>query len=391
MIQRLKNVWLFNVRADVLAGLTATLALIPDSIAFSFIAGVNPMVGVYASVCMLIVLSIFGARPAMLSAAAGSMAVLMTSLVANHGVEYLFAATVLTGILQWLMGILKMGRWMNYVPHAVVTGFINALAILILIAQFKYLKGESWWMGLIIVVTLAIIYLWPKVIKAIPSPLIAVTAVTLLTLTIGGGTTTVGDIAPLTAAWPTFHVPMVAFSLETLLIILPYSLSLAIVGYFETLLTQNLIDERTETVTDKEKEMKGQGFANFISGWFGGMAGCALVAESVINTKLGGRGRLSNLAAGIGLLLLIVTFGNVVALIPMAALIAVMLMVCYEIFDWKYVGAMRRMPKSDSLIMIATAAISVITRDLAKGVAVGVAIHVVVRLYRSRKRLNMGN
>ncbi|MEC0232015.1 SulP family inorganic anion transporter [Paenibacillus alba] len=388
MLQRLKGVWLFNVRADVLAGLTATLALIPDSIAFSFIAGVNPMVGVYGSVCMLIVLSFFGARPAMLSAAAGSMAVLMTSLVLNHGAQYLFAATLLTGILQWLMGVLKMGRWMNYVPHAVVIGFINALAILIFLSQLKYFHGESWWMGLIVVGTLAIIYLWPKVTKAIPSPLIAVTAMTVLTLFLGGAMTTVGDIAPLTAAWPTLHIPQVAWNWQTLFIILPYSLSLAIVGYFETLLTQNLIDERTGTVTSKEKEMKGQGIANFVSGWFGGMAGCALVAESVINTKLGGRGRLSNLAAGVGLLLLIVAFGKVVALIPMAALIGVMLMVCYEIFDWKYVWAMRRKPKSDGVIMVMTAAVSVVTRDLAKGVAVGVAIHLIVLLYRTRKPVN---
>ncbi|CAH1206361.1 Bicarbonate transporter BicA [Paenibacillus plantiphilus] len=389
MIHKLRETWLSNIRLDVLAGITATLALIPDAIAFSFIAGVNPMIGIYSSVCILILLAFFGARPAMLSSAAGSMAVLMTALVAQQGIEYLFAATILTGVLQFLMGVFKLGRWMRFVPHAVVIGFINALAILILISQFKHFEGASWEMYALIAVTLAVIYLLPRLTKAIPSPLVAVAAVTIFCIASGWNVSTVGDIAIITSALPEFHLPLVDMSWSTFAIIFPVALSLAFVGYTETLLTQDIIDDMTRTKTDKNKEMRGQGAANFVTGFFGGMAGCALIAESVINVKLGGRGRLSNLTAGVFLLLLVLVFGKLVSIIPIAALVGVMLYIVVEILDWKYVARMHKIPRSEAVIMLVTAAVSVITHDLAKGVLVGVAMSFFVFVYHAATKIQI--
>lgn len=383
MLNRIKQTWFSNIRADVLAGITATLALIPDSIAFSFIAGVNPMVGIYTSVCILLIISFFGGRPAMISAAAGSMAVLMTLLVAEHGIQYLFAATILTGILQFLMGVFKLGKLMNFVPHAVIKGFINALAILIFLAQLPNFTGQSWPMYAMVAGTLAIIYLFPLLTKAVPSPLIAVIIMTVLAVGLGWKMTTVGDTATIVPSLPSFLIPDVPWTLETLLIILPYSISLALVGYTETLLTQDIIDDMTRSKTSKNKEMAGQGIANTVTGFFGGMAGCALVAESAINVKLGGRGRLSTLVAALFLLLLVQLLGDVVSLIPMAALVGVMMMICYEIFDWKYVGGLHRIPKAEALVMIVTVAVTVFTHNLAFGVIAGVLLSVILFAYKA--------
>ncbi|MCM3630364.1 SulP family inorganic anion transporter [Paenibacillus glycanilyticus] len=367
--------WTSNVRVNVLAGITATLALVPDSLAFSFMAGVPPVVGIYASICILLVITFLGGRPGMISAAAGSMAVLMLTLVKEHGIEYLFAATVLTGVIQLLMGVFKLGKLMRFVPSGVLTGFINALAIMIFLSQLRYFKGESWVMYVLVAVTLGIIYLVPRFFKAIPSPLIAVVVLTLAVWAFGmGDVTRIGDIAKIDASLPSFLLPDIPFSWETLWIILPYSLSLAVVGYTETMLTHNLLDEMTGEKTDKNREMKGQGIANIVAGFFGGMAGCALVAESVLNVKMGGKNRLSTLVAALFLLLLVVLLGDLLSLVPMAALVGIMLMVCIAIFDWSSVFRMNRLPLGETVVMAVTVGAVLLTHDLAVGVIAGVFV-----------------
>ncbi|MFC4779624.1 SulP family inorganic anion transporter [Paenibacillus sp. GCM10023252] len=371
----MKQNWLGNTKAEVLAGITATLALIPDSLAFSFIAGVSPMVGLYSSICILLIITFFGGRPGMISAAAGSMAVLMTHLVADHGIQYLFAATVLTGVLQYLMGVFKLGRWMKYIPPAVIKGFINALAILILLSQLSSFQGESWVMYVLVAGTLLVIYLLPRLTTSIPSPLAAVVLMTVVVVALSLNTKTVGDIAAITPTLPSFLLPDVPLSWGTLAIILPYALSLAIVGFTETLLTQDIIDEMTNERTDKNKEMKGQGLANLVTGFFGGMAGCALIAESAINVKLGGRGRLSTLTAACTLFILVFSLAPIMSMIPTAALVGVMIMVCLEIFDWSSLVRIHRLPVASSIVMISTVAVVLWTHNLAIGVVAGIVTH----------------
>lgn len=375
MLQNMKQNWLGNTKAEVLAGITATLALIPDSLAFSFIAGVSPMVGLYSSICILLIITFFGGRPGMISAAAGSMAVLMTHLVADHGIQYLFAATVLTGVLQYLMGVFKLGRWMKYIPPAVIKGFINALAILILLSQLSSFQGESWVMYVLVAGTLLVIYLLPRLTTSIPSPLAAVVLMTVVVVALSLNTKTVGDIAAITPTLPSFLLPDVPLSWGTLAIILPYALSLAIVGFTETLLTQDIIDEMTNERTDKNKEMKGQGLANLVTGFFGGMAGCALIAESAINVKLGGRGRLSTLTAACTLFILVFSLAPIMSMIPTAALVGVMIMVCLEIFDWSSLVRIHRLPVASSIVMISTVAVVLWTHNLAIGVVAGIVTH----------------
>nr|WP_276316196.1 solute carrier family 23 protein [Paenibacillus lignilyticus] len=372
---------------NVLAGMTATLALIPDSLAFSFMAGVPPQVGIYATICILLVITLLGGRPGMISAAAGSMSVLMLTLVKEHGIAYLFAATVLTGVIQYLMGVFKLGKVMRFVPQPVLTGFVNALAILIFLSQLRYLADASFMMYVLIAAALLIIYMLPRYFKAVPSPLVAVALLTVLVWALGiSDVTRIGDIAAIDASLPSFLLPDIPFTWETFFIILPYSLSLAVVGFTETMLTQNLLDEMTGEKTDKDREMRGQGIANFIAGFFGGMAGCALVAESVLNVKMGGRNRLSMLVAAVFLLLLVVVLGDLLALIPMAALIGIMLMVCIAIFDWKSVFKMRSVPASETIVMVVTVASVVLTHDLAIGVIVGVILSfLIVLLQKSFK------
>ncbi|MFC6333516.1 SulP family inorganic anion transporter [Paenibacillus septentrionalis] len=390
MIQRIQQNWFSNIRADVLAGITTVLALIPDSLAFAFIAGVNPMISILSSISILILISFFGGRSAMVSTTAGSMAVLMTAMVATHGVEYLFAATILTGIIQYLMGVFKMGRWMSFVPHSVITGFINSLAILIFISQLRYFENQSWGMYVMVAITLLMIYIIPKFFKAIPSPLLAVAAMTLLVFFVPGSWQTVGDIAAIdTSAVSWFHIPVVPLNLETLWIILPVALSLAVVGYSETLLTQTIIDEMTDTKSDKDKEMRGQGIANTVTGFVGGMAGCALIAESAINVKVGGRGRLSTLVAALVLLLLVFVLDDILNIIPIAALVGVMMMVCIEIFDWSYIRHIKSKPFAHTFIMVVTTIVMVATHNLALGVVVGVVMSVLVYAYRSASQLDV--
>jgi sulfate permease, SulP family len=376
--QELKTSWFSNIRLDVLAGMTVALALIPEAIAFSIIAGLDPMVGLYASFCIAVTIAFVGGRPGMISAATGAMALLMVTLVAQHGVEYLLAATVLTGLIQIGAGALKLGRFITFVPHSVMLGFVNALAILIFMAQLPHFAGEGWLMYALVAATLGIIYGLPRLTRAVPSALVAIVVITGLSVFMGFGLKTVGDMGAITRTLPLFAIPNIEWSLQTLWIILPYSLTLALVGMLESLLTATIVDEMTDTKSDKNRELRGQGIANTITGFFGGMAGCAMIGQSVINVKSGGSGRLSSLVAGVFLMFLIIVMGDIVMMIPMAALVGVMIMVSIGTFDWKSLLDLRRVPMADSLVMISTVAVVVYTHDLAKGVGVGVILSAII-------------
>ena len=375
MLDAVKKSWFSNVRGDVLAGMTVALALIPEAIAFSIIAGVDPMVGLYASFCIAVTIAFVGGRPGMISAATGAMALLMITLVANHGIEYLLAATILTGVLQLIFGLLKAGKFITFIPHPVILGFVNALAILIFMAQLPAFEGAGWIMYAMVAGTLAIIYGLPYVTKAVPSALVAIVAMTALAIFAGlGGLSTVGDMGTMSSTLPIFHLPDIPLSFETLKIIFPYSFGLAMVGMLESLLTAKIVDDMTDTPSDKNKELRGQGIANMVAGCFGGMAGCAMIGQSVINVKSGGNGRLSALVAGVFLLFLILVLGDVVAQIPMAALVGVMIMVSIGTFDWQSVRELHKVPLGDAAVMVATVGVTVYTHDLAMGVLVGVVM-----------------
>jgi SulP family sulfate permease len=358
----------------LLSGITVALALIPEAIAFSIMAGVDPMVGLYASFTIAVTISIVGGRPGMISAATGAMASLMGPIIAKYGLDYLFAATVLTGLLQWILGIFKVGRFITFVPHSVIIGFVNALAIIIFMAQLPNFVGESWPMYAMVAGTLAIIYLLPLLTKAVPSALVAIIVMSIIAMVWNIDVRTVGDMGEIRQALPLLHIPQISWSFETLLILLPYSLALAVVGLTESLLTATIVDEMTETKSDKNREVRGQGIANFINGFFGGMAGCAMIGQTVINVKSGGRTRLSTLVSGIFLLFLILVLGNVVKQIPMAALVGVMFMVSIGTFDWNSIRTIVRIPRSDAIVMVLTVAIVVATSNLALGVVAGVIL-----------------
>ncbi|SDC08606.1 SulP family inorganic anion transporter [Shouchella lonarensis] len=372
-----KQQWFGNVRGDVLAGIVVALALIPEAIAFSIIAGVDPMVGLYASFCIAIVIAFVGGRPGMISAATGAMALVMVTLVADHGLEYLLAATILTGILQILFGVFKLSRVMKFVPRSVMVGFVNALAILIFMAQLQHFVDEPWIMYGLVALTLAIIYLFPRLTKAVPSTLVAIIVVTAIVLFFNIGIRNVGDMGALTQSLPMFALPNIPFNLETLWIIFPYSLALAIVGLLESLLTANIVDDMTDTDSNKDQESRGQGIANIVTGFFGGMAGCAMIGQSVINVKSGGRGRLSALVAGLFLMFLILVLGNIVVRIPLAALAGVMFMVAISTFDWQSLKNLHRVPRTDALVMVVTVATVVISHNLAYGVFAGILLSTV--------------
>jgi len=366
--------WLANPRQDILAGIVVALALIPEAIAFSIIAGVDPQVGLYASFIIALVTAFIGGRPGMISAATGAMALLMIGLVRDHGLAYLFAATVLTGLLQIVFGWARLARYLRFVPRSVMVGFVNALAILIFLAQLPQFAGANWQMYAMVAAGLAIIYLLPRVFKAIPSALIAIVALTLVSVFTGADVKTVGDMGELPKALPPFELPQVPFTLETLRIIFPVALTLSIVGLLESLLTAQLIDERTDTTSDKNVESRGQGVANVITGFFGGMAGCAMIGQSMINVSNGGRGRLSTFIAGLGLLILILALQPLLVQIPMAALVAVMIVVSISTFDWGSLRTLTVFPKGETLVMLATVGVTVLTHDLSLGVLVGVIL-----------------
>jgi SulP family sulfate permease len=373
-LSRLRAEWFGNVRRDLLAGTVVALALIPEAIAFSIIAGVDPRVGLYASFCIAIVIAFAGGRPAMISAATGAMALVMVTLVREHGLQYLLAATLLCGALQIVAGALRLGVLMRFVSRSVMTGFVNALAILIFLAQLPELIGVTPVTYVLVAAALAIIHLLPRVTRAVPSPLIAIIVVTTIAIALGLDVRTVGDMGDLPAELPAFLLPDVPLTLETLRIILPYAVTLAVVGLLESLMTAQIVDELTDTDSDKHRESMGQGIANIVAGFFGGMAGCAMIGQSVINVKSGGRGRLSTLWAGLFLLFLILVLADLVRQIPMAALVAVMIMVSIGTFSWKSLADLRVHPKESSVVMLATVAVTVATHDLAQGVAVGVLL-----------------
>ena len=366
--------WFSNIRGDLLAGLVVALALIPEAIAFSIIAGVDPKVGLYASFCIAVVIAFAGGRPGMISAATGAMALVMVTLVKDYGLQYLLAATLLTGVFQILAGVLKLGALMRFVSRSVVTGFVNALAILIFMAQLPELTNVSWVVYAMTAAGLGIIYLLPYVTKAVPSPLVCIILLTAVAMALGLDIRTVGDMGELPDSLPVFLLPEVPLNLETLKIILPYSLTLAVVGLLESMMTATIVDDLTDTSSNKNRECAGQGIANIASGFMGGMAGCAMIGQSVINVKSGGRGRLSALTAGVVLLILVVFLGPWVKQIPMAALVAVMIMVSIGTFSWESVRNLRTHPKSSSIVMVATVIVVVVTHDLAKGVFVGVLL-----------------
>ena len=377
MFSNVREQWFSNIRADVLAGLVVGLALIPEAIAFSIIAGVDPKVGLYASFCIAVVISFVGGRPAMISAATGAMALVMASLVKEHGLQYLLAATLLTGVLQILAGYLKLAKLMRFVSKSVVIGFVNALAILIFMAQLPELINVTWHVYALVGLGLAIIYLFPllpKIGKLIPSPLVCIIVISLIAVGFGIDIRTVGDMGELPDTLPVFLLPDIPLNLETLQIILPYSIALAAVGLLESMMTATIIDEMTDTPSDKFQECKGQGIANIASGFMGGMAGCAMIGQSMINVKSGGLTRLSTFSAGVFLLILVVFISDWLKVIPMAALVAVMIMVSISTFEWKSLTGFKSNPQSSNVVMIATVIVVVATHNLALGVLTGVLL-----------------
>jgi len=377
MFRSTRQDWFSNIKGDTLSGTVVALALIPEAIAFSIIAGVDPKVGLYASFCIAVIIAFTGGRPGMISAATGAMALLMVTLVRDHGLEYLLAATLLTGVIQIAAGYLRLAELMRFVSRSVVTGFVNALAILIFMAQLPELTGVTWHVYAMTLAGLGIIYLFPyvpKIGKTIPSPLVCIVVLTAVYMLSGMEIRTVGDMGELPDTLPVFLWPDVPLTLETLRIILPYAIMLAVVGLLESMMTATIVDDLTDTPSDKNRECKGQGIANIGAGLMGGMAGCAMIGQSVINIKSGGRGRLSTLVAGVLLLILVVFFSGWVSQIPMAALVAVMIMVSIGTFSWASIRDLKQHPMSTNIVMLATVAVTVLTHNLALGVFVGVLI-----------------
>ena len=371
---RLRLEWFGNVRADVLAGLVVALALIPEAIAFSIIAGVDPKVGLYASFSIAVITAFAGGRPGMISAATAATAVLMVTLVKEHGLEYLLAATVLAGLLQVGAGLMGLGYVMRFVSRSVMTGFVNALAILIFMAQLPELIGVPLLTYPMVLGGLAIIYLFPRLNQSVPSPLVCIVLLTAITMILGLDLRTVGDMGELPSTLPVFLLPDIPLNLETLRIILPYSAAVAAVGLLESLMTASIVDDLTDTSSDKNRECVGQGIANTATGFIGGMAGCAMIGQSIINVKSGGRGRLSTFCAGVFLLFMIVVLGDWVKAIPMAALVAIMIMVSIGTFSWSSLKNLKTHPRSSSVVMLATVTVVVVTHNLAIGVLVGVLL-----------------
>jgi SulP family sulfate permease len=363
------------LRVELLAGLVVALALIPEAISFSIIAGVDPRVGLFASFTMAVTIAFAGGRPAMISAATGAMALVVVGLVKDHGVQYLLAATILAGAIQVALGLLGVPKLMRFVPRSVMTGFVNALAILIFLAQVPHLTDGGALGYALVAAGLAVIFLLPRVTRAVPAPLVAIVVLTIVTVAGGISLPTVGDEGALPDALPVLGIPAVPFTLETLTIVAPYSITLAAVGLLESLMTAKLVDDITETASDKERESRGQGIANIVTGFFGGMPGCAMIGQTMINVKASGaRTRLSTFCAGAFLLVLVVGLGEIVAVIPMVALVAVMIFVSVATFDWHSIApaTLKRMPVGETVIMLVTVIATVATHNLAIGVALGV-------------------
>ncbi len=386
---------------DILSGLTVALALVPEAVAFAFVAGVDPLVGLYAAFMVGLITAVIGGRPGMISGATGALAVVMVSLVAEHGVEYLFAAVVLMGAIQITVGLLRLGKFIRIVPHPVMLGFVNGLAIVIFLAQLnnfqtedaagntQWMQGQSLWIMLgLVALTMAIIRFLPKLTKAVPSSLAAIVAVSLLVIFVGLESRTVGDMASIAGGLPDFHIPMVPFSMETLKIILPYSIILAAIGLIESLLTLSLIDEITETRGQGNRECIGQGVANSVTGLFGGMGGCAMIGQSMININSGGRGRLSGISAALFLLLFILAASDLIEMIPLAVLTGVMFMVVIGTFEWSSFRIIRKIPASDAFVLVLVSGVTVAT-DLAIAVVVGVIVSALVFAWQHAKHIRV--
>ncbi|WP_436956621.1 SulP family inorganic anion transporter [Staphylococcus sp. AS1337] len=374
MLNKIKREWLTAPGTNILAGIVVALALIPEAISFSIIAGVDPMVGLYSSFIIAVVISFVGGRPAMISAATGSVALVIVPLVRDHGVQYLLAATILMGVIQIIFGILKIGRLMKFIPNSVMIGFVNALAIMIFLTQIKHIFGISFATYLFVIITLLIIYLLPRIFNKMPAPLIAIILLTATYLVTGANVETVGDLGEIKRSLPQFFIPDVPFNLETLKIIFPYALSMAIVGLVESLLTARIVDQATDTYSSKNQESRGQGIANVITGFFGAMGGCAMIGQSVINVRSGATTRLSTFTAGVFLIILIIVFGDWVVEIPMPILAAIMVMVSVGTFNWRSFKFIKKAPRTDALVMILTVTIVLITSNLALGVIIGVIV-----------------
>lgn len=377
-LKKIQQQWFSNIRGDVLAGIVVGLALIPEALAFAFIVGVDPRVALYASFTVAVIISFVGGRPGMISAATGAMALVLVNLMADHGLQYVLAATVLTGIIQLLLGVGGIAKLMRFIPNSVMLGFVNALGIMIFMTQLPYLKNGSFATYAFAIITLALVYIIPRFIKVVPATLIAIIVMTCVAIFGGFKLQTIGDLGNMPSTLPTFFAPNIPFNLETLKIILPYSLALAVVGLLESLLTAQVLDDYTETASNKNKEARGQGIANIVNGFFGGMAGCALIGQSIINVKSGGRGRLSTLIAGVFLMFLIIILGDVVVQIPMPVLVGVMIMVSFTTFNWGSFKFLTQAPKAESLVMIITVAVILYTHNLAIGVIVGVILSALV-------------
>jgi len=366
-----------RLRVEVLAGLVVALALIPEAISFSIIAGVDPRVGLFASFTMAVSIAVLGGRPAMISAATGAIALVIAPLVRDHGLDHLVAAVILGGVLQVVLGLAGVARLMRFVPRMVMVGFVNALAILIFTAQLPYLIDVPWLVYPLVASAIAVMVALPRLTTAVPAPLVAIVVLTVLTVALGWQVPDVGDEGALPESLPSLLWPDVPLTLDTLRIIAPYSLAIALVGLLESLMTAKLVDDVTDTGSNKTRESWGQGAANIITGFFGGMGGCAMIGQTMINVKVSGaRTRISTFLAGTFLLVLVVGLGDVVAVIPMAALVAVMVMVAVGTFDWHSIApaTLRRMPKSENLVMLATVVVTVATENLAYGVIVGVLV-----------------
>ncbi len=390
-IEKMRTEWFSNVRGDLLAGLVVALALIPEAIAFSIIAGVDPKVGLYASFSIATLIAFVGGRPGMISAATGAMALVMVTLVKEHGLDYLLAATILAGVLQMLAGFLRLGQLMQFVSRSVITGFVNALAILIFMAQLPELSNVAWPVYAMTAAGLLIIYGLPYFTKAVPSPLVAIVVLSIVYMVLELDIRTVGDMGALPDSLPSFLIPQVPWTWETVQIVFPYSATLCVVGLLESLMTATIVDDMTDTTSNKDRECVGQGIANIATGFVGGMAGCAMIGQSVINVKSGGRGRLSTLTAGVVLLILVVFLGEWVKQIPMAALVAVMVMVSISTFNWRSIKDLVVHPKTSSVVMLATVVVTVATHDLAKGVLTGVLFSGVFFAHKVRRVLQVSS
>ena len=377
MLKKAKKEWFSNIRGDLLAGIVVCMALIPEAIGFSIVAGVDPMVGVYASFVISLITSIFGGRTGLISAAAGATALVLASLVKDYGIEYLFAATILAGVIQAVLGYFKIGNLMKFIPKPVMIGFVNALGIMMLQSQIGHFKGD--YILLVLgVIGVGIIYLFPKLTKAVPSPIIAIISITAIVYLFKIDIKMLGDMGTITKDLPSFLIPDVPFQLETLKIILPYSISVALVGIVEPLLTAQLIDDLTDTPSNKNRECVGQGLANIGAGFFGGIAGCGMIGQTIINHNYGGRGRLSTLVAGSAMLLSVIVLNEFVVNIPVIALASVMVVVSITTFNFGSIKRIKCVPKSDTLIMVSTVVVVLLTHNLAYGVIIGILISALV-------------